>query len=139
MENPVALYLSALVSIALMPAIENLQQLEEYLRKTLPEARSIQKLHRNEEGKYIDFVWHQRHFVVKPELQVFELKDARLFITGASMLIQASLLKKDRSEKVLVAVLETIEKAEEMMRSNREQGLALVESAKGSLRKLIIK
>lgn len=120
-----------------MAAIENLQQLEEYIRRTLPEARSIQKMRRNEQGKYIDFVWHQRHFVVKPELQVFELKDTRLFITGASMLIQASLIKKDRSERVLGAVVETIEKAEDVMRTNRDHGLALVESVKGTLRKMI--
>lgn len=123
-----------------MAQFQNLQELEHYIRVTLPEARAIQKLKRNDGADFVDFHWHRRHFAIRPSLEVFEIKDERgLFITGASRLVQASLLVKDRQKKVLGAVVDTLEKAEETVRSNREQALALVASCKATLGKLIIK
>lgn len=123
-----------------MPEFQNLQELEEYVRKTLPDSKAIQKLKRNDEAKFVDFHWHQRHFAVQQNLAVFEIKDGRnLFITGASRLVQASLLIKDRNSKVLGAVVETLERAEEVARTNREQALALVASCKSTIGRLIVK
>jgi hypothetical protein len=122
-----------------MPEFENLEELEQYIRTTLPEARSIQHLKRNE-GKFIDFFWHQRHFAVRPNLDVFEIKDRKgLFITGASQLIQASLLVKDKNQRVIAAIAETMQRAEDVIRTNREQGLALIASCKNTLSRLIKK
>lgn len=123
-----------------MPEFHNLQDLEEYLRKTLPDAKSIQKLRRNDDAKFVDFHWHQRHFAVQSTLAVFEIKEGRhLFVTGASRLVQASLQIKDRNLKVIGAVVETLEQAEDVVRKNRDQGLALVASCKATLGRLLAK
>jgi hypothetical protein len=117
----------------------SLDELEAHIRTSLPLARDIQKLQKNAAAKYVEFQWHQRHFVVQPSLQVFENKDQKLFITGASMLIQACLLKKDKTQNVLSEVIDTMEKTEELVKSSPEQALALLGSVKATIRKLIQK
>jgi hypothetical protein len=119
-------------------AITSLDELELHLRKALPDAKSIERLRRNDDSKFIEFTWHKRHFIVQLNLQAFELKDKTLFFTGASMLIQASLSTKNRNEKTLGTVVDALEKAEEMMRNRREQALSLVESIKATLQRMIV-
>lgn len=123
-----------------MPDFQSLDELEAYIRKTLPESRKIQKLQQNAESKFIDFHWHQRHFAVRPNLDVLEIKDGkRLMITGASRLIQSCLTIKDRNIGTLKAVIEIMQQAEEMLRTKSDQGLAMVGSVKATLKRMIQK
>lgn len=123
-----------------MPEFQSLAELESYIRQTLPESRQIQKLRRNDDSKFVDFFWHQRHFAVKETLEVFEIKDRkRLLITASSRLVQAALMIKDKNGNILKLVVETMASAEERLRSNPEQGLALIGSVKATLQRMIRK
>ena len=93
-------------------------------------------LRTNAQAGVVEFTWHARHFVVKPTLDVFELKGQTLLITGASMLISAALRTKDKNTKIVEAVIETLHAAEENMRASPDRGLSLLTEVKKILGKL---
>lgn len=116
--------------------MQTLQELTDYIRKTLPQSGAIANMNPNEQAGIVEFAWQSRKFVVKRSLEVMELKDKHLFITGASMLMQAAFMKKNSNEKVLEVVVNTLQQVEEIVRRDREKGLALLQSVKGTLGRL---
>ncbi len=118
---------------------ENLDDLALYVRETLPQPRAIANLRPMPEARAVCFGWKDREFVVKPSFQVFELRRGELLITGASLLMQMAFLRRTRQEKVISAIMENLRQAEELINHplNRERGLALLESTKEVLYKLV--
>lgn len=120
-----------------MPAIQSLDELEQYLRVVMPQSKSIQHLQKNGQYGFIDFRWNGHHFAVKPTLEAFEVKDNRLFITAGSLLLQSALVKRTSNEATVAAIAETLEKAEDLMRARPDEGMALVSSVKRTIEKMI--
>lgn len=114
----------------------NLTELTEYVRKTLPQASSISDLKSNDQANVIEFGWQSRHFVVKPSLEVMEMKGKNLFITGASMLMQTAFMKRTSNEKVIETLVNTLQQIEEVVRRDHERGLKLLQSVKQTLGRL---
>lgn len=121
-----------------MPS-QQLEELAQYIRATLPQPRTILDLQIKDPPGVVNFNWQGRDFMVKPPYEVLEVKGEKLFITGASTLMQLVLMKKNRNEKVVEAVLGTLAQAEDLIGNplNREKGLALLGSVKQTLQKLI--
>lgn len=111
----------------------------QYIYTVMPQAKAIQYLQRNTKAGFVDFKWNGHHFAVRPTLQAFEIKDQRLFITGASMLVQAALSRRTSSDQTIGALVDTLEKAEDMMKSRPQEGLSLVGSIKTTIRRMIVK
>ncbi|MBI2949184.1 MAG: hypothetical protein HYY23_16205 [Verrucomicrobia bacterium] len=120
-----------------MATTQELEDLTRYIRQMLPDLKQLSNLRNNEGAGVVEFDWHARHFVVTPVLKVFELKGQTLTLTCCSILMQAALHTKDRNGKVVRQIVETLRTAEENMRSNPKEGLALLEAVKRSLTKLI--
>jgi hypothetical protein len=119
-----------------MATAQELDQLTLHIRKVLPDQKAMSNLRPNPQGNVVEFTWHARHFVVRPTLDVFELKGQTLLVTGASMLIQAALRTRDKNTKSVEVVIETLRVAEENMRGSRDRGLALLSEIKKTLSKL---
>ena len=77
-----------------------LEELPAYISTTIPKPRSITKMEVKSECSAVTFHWQGRTFLVRTSLQVFELKGKSLFVTGASTLAQAVLMRKTSQEKV---------------------------------------
>lgn len=119
-----------------MAATPTLDDLTIHIRKVLPDSKALAHLQTNAQAGVVEFNWHSRHFVVKPTLEVFELKGRTLLITGISMLIQAALQTKDRHTKIIEAVVESLKAAEENLRANRDRGFSLLTDVKKTLSRL---
>lgn len=118
---------------------DTLEELTQYIRETLPQPKSILHMRPMTEAGAVSFAWNGREFVVKNSLQALEIKNDKLFITGASMLMQLALVKRNKNEKVLGAVVENLRQAEELLNNplRREQGLTLLGTVKSSLKRLV--
>ena len=119
-----------------MQNLQNLTELTDYVRKTLPQSNSISNYKANEQANVIEFAWQSRNFVVKPSLEVMEMKGKSLFITGASMLMQTAFMKRTSNEKVIETLVNTLQQIEEVVRRDREGGLKLLQSVKQTLGRL---
>ena len=122
-----------------MATIQELDDLTKYIRRMLPDLKQLSNMRHNESAGAVEFDWHARHYVVTSALNVFELKGQSLILTSSSILMQAALRTKDRHSKIVGAIVETLRAAEETMRSKPKDGLALLESVKKTLAKLIVK
>ena len=118
--------------------IATLEELTRYVRETVPQAKTISHLRPIEEADAVTFRWRGRDFVVKRSLEVLEMKGKKLYVTGASMLMQLVLTNKSRNEKVLETIVKTLAESEAaiMERHRTEDGLRLLEMAKASLARL---
>ena len=119
-----------------MPTAQELEQLADHIRATIPDRKHMSQLKVRPDAGIAEFMWHARHFVAKTTLEVFEVKGPTVLITGASMLMQAALRTKERNTKVIEAVIESIKTAEEQMRASADKGLALLQQVKGTLKRL---
>lgn len=119
-----------------MQNMQNLTELTEYIRKTLPQSNSISHFKANDQAGVIEFAWQSRNFVVKPSLEVMEMKGKSLFITGASMLMQTAFMKRNSNEKVIDTVVNTLQQIEDLVRRDRERGLQMLQSVKQTLGRL---
>lgn len=117
--------------------MQTLDELVQYVHRVMPQAKAIEHLQRNGQASFIDFKWNGHHFAVRLNLEAFELKDTRLFITGASMLVQAALARRSSNEQTIGALVQTLEQAEDIMKTRPQEGLSMVGSVKGTIRKLI--
>ncbi|TXT22176.1 MAG: hypothetical protein FD138_3664 [Planctomycetota bacterium] len=115
---------------------QNLAELTDYVRKTLPQSNTIANFRSNDKANVIEFAWQSRNFIVKTTLEVMEMKGNNLFITGASMLMQAAFMKRSSNEKVVEAIVNTLQQIEDVVRRDRERGLALLQSVKQTLGRL---
>lgn len=118
--------------------ITNLDELIFYLKKTLPQPKAIQQLKSNEEGSFVTFQWNSRNFLVRQNLQVLEIKSGRVFITGASTLMQSTLMVKNHNQKAIEGIVEDLGQAEEMINGSyrKDQGLRLLDGVKKTLARL---
>jgi len=118
---------------------QTLEELTLYIRQTIPQPKSILHLKPVAEADAVRFVWNGREFLVRTSLQTLEIKNNNLFVTGSSMLMQIALTGKTRIEKVLGAVVENIQRAEEFVGipADRAKGITLLSGVKQTLRKLI--
>lgn len=120
-----------------MPIVETLDELELYLRKVMPQWKSVQGLRKNSQSGFIDFKWNGHHFAVKPSLESFELKDNKLYITAGSLLLQSALLSRTGNEQKIAAACEVLEKAEDLVATRPEDGLTLVGSVKKTIQNML--
>jgi hypothetical protein len=116
-----------------MPALQTLDELEQYLRMVMPQWKAVQQFKKNPQSGFIDFKWNGHHFAVKPTLESFEIKDNRLFLTGGSLLLQSALVSRTGNEAKIVAIVDTLNKAEDVIISRPEEGLSLVAAVKKTL------
>lgn len=112
----------------------SLDELTQYLRQTLPQANAMQNLQLRADVGAVTFRWNSRDFLVRPSLEVLELKGSNVVITGASMLMQAALLTKKRNDKLVGGMVETLRQAEDLIKANQKQnGVSLLDTVKKTL------
>jgi hypothetical protein len=99
----------------------------------MPQWKAVQQFKKNPQSGFIDFKWNGHHFAVKPTLESFEIKDNRLFLTGGSLLLQSALVSRTGNEAKIVAIVDTLNKAEDVIISRPEEGLSLVAAVKKTL------
>jgi hypothetical protein len=118
--------------------ITDLDELIQHLKHTLPQPKAILHIKPSDEGKYITFVWNGRTFLVRQNLQVFEVKGTKVFITGASSLMQSALVVKNYHQKSIEGMMETLGEVEGMVGTvyQRERGLQMLDALKKTLAKL---
>jgi len=116
--------------------MQTLQELAEYIRKTLPQASTIANLTANDQAGVVEFGWQSRHFVVRTNLEVMEKKDKNLYITGASMLMQAAFMTRNANQKVIEGIVNTLQQVEDTVKRDQPRGLSLLQSAKQSVARL---
>lgn len=114
---------------------QTLAELTQYVRETVPHSKNITHLRSIADADLVAFHWQGREFAVKKSLHVMEMKGKRLYITGASMLMQLVLTNKNRNEKIIRNIVSILAECEEAIGHRRQSdtGLKLIEIAKGSL------
>ena len=119
---------------------ETLAELAQYIRETLPQPKCILHLRSMADAGAVTFAWNGREFIVKPTFQALEIKNGKLFVTGASMLLQMVLVKRTQHEKVIGGIIECLRQTEELVAAsdNRDQGLNLLATVKATLKKLVV-
>lgn len=113
-----------------------LEELVQYVRRTIPQSKAIKHLTADDKAQVITFEWQSRRFAVRTSLQTFEMKGQRLFITGASGLLENLFTSKAKNNAVLTEVNETLLQVEGQMRDDEKRGLDLLQSVKTTLAKL---
>lgn len=106
-----------------------------HIRRAIPQPRIIRNLQVHEGSGYISFAWKDKEFGVKLTLDVFEIRNRRIFITGASMLLSAELKKKENNEKRFTEAAESLFQAESAFRNPEyaDSGFELLELVKKTL------
>jgi mevalonate kinase len=118
---------------------EKLEELIQYIRKTIPQPKAILHLTKDPKAGIVTFTWHARKFIVKPTLEVMELRGTKLYVTGSSMLMHAAFTKSDKNEKVLSALDGTLKEVEEFVAHHQvEKAMELLAVAKKTLEKLAV-
>lgn len=113
-----------------------LEELIQFVRRTIPQSKAIKHLAANDQAQILTFEWQSRKFAVRTSLETFEMKGKRLFITGASGLLQNLFLSKAKNATVLAEVSETLQQVEGQMRDNQQNGLVLLQTVKNTLARL---
>lgn len=118
--------------------IKDLEELIQYVKRTIPQSKTIQNLKSSEEGDYVSFLWKSRNFLIRKNLQVFEVKSGRVFITGASTLMQSTLVVQNHNQKTIEGIVENLQEAEHMLKGalRKEQGLRVLDGIKRTLARL---
>ena len=118
--------------------VETLEELILSIRQSIPQPKALVDLKAHDKGKFATYKWNSREFLVKQNFEVMEIKNGKLFITGSSMLMQTALLSRNKNEKALKTVVETLHQSEEMINNSykREQGLQLLGNVKRILKQL---
>lgn len=120
-----------------MIALENLEELEGYLHKVMPQWRSVSRLTRNSNAGFIDFQWHGHHFAVKPSLETFEIKDNKLYVTAGSLLLQAALSNRTSAEFKVSEIVDGLDRAIDAVKAQPDDALSLVGVVKHTLHKMV--
>ena len=115
-----------------------LEELAVFIKKNVPRAREIRNFVIHENTAIITFYWHDRDFAVKPSLEVFEVKEGNILLTGSSMLMQLAFMKQRKNQKVIEAVVDSIRRAEDLFKAdNSEQAFSLLGTVKKTLVRLL--
>ena len=118
------------------PSISDVERLADSVRAALPASKSLTRLEPVPASGYVLVTWSEQNFAVKLSGETFELKGKELHITGASRLISSSIMLKRRTDAVLSAVIDTLEKAQSLVTSDQKDALALLDSVKNPIRRL---
>ena len=108
-------------------------ELVEYLRKNVPQAKAIKQLEPDEKAKIVKFEWQGRHFVVQTTLQTFQLKRTTLFVTGTSMLLQQILTTKTSHQTVIGELVEKFDEVLNLLKGDAQKGMTLLQPIKTTL------
>ena len=117
-----------------------LPELTGYISKTIPSPRELAELKANEAAGVATFSWHRIHFLVKPTLEVYEIKNSQIFITGSSLLMTRILAGSSRREQTIEVVLETMRQASELLTNSNtsRSGFELLGVVKKTLARLML-
>ena len=119
--------------------IESLEELAQYVQQAVPQPRALTELRANEKNSYVSFQWHSTQFVIKKSLEVFELKGQSLFVSGASILMQAAFMKREHNARVITALLDSMRQIQTLVANGEDValGLKLLAGVKQSIQKLV--
>ena len=116
-----------------------LDDLVPYIRKNVPQSKAIKNMVADQKARIVRFDWQGRHFVVRSSLQTFELKQSRLFATGASTLMQLILMTKTSQQTSIGELVEKLDEAinlfggKDSLTSDTQKGLTLLQPIKATL------
>ena len=119
-----------------------LDELVPYIRKNVPQSKAIKHMIADEKARIVRFDWQGRHFVVRTTLQTFELKQTRLFMTGASTLLQLLLLTKTSQQSIVSELVEKLDEATNLLKGggvrpeDQQKGVALLQPIKSTLERM---
>ena len=119
-----------------------LDELVPYIRKNVPQSKTIRNMVADQKARIVKFDWQGRHFVVRTSLQTFELKQSRLFATGASTLLQLLLLTKTSQQSIIFELVEKLDEAMNLLKgkdglsSDIQKGLTLLQPIKATLERM---
>jgi hypothetical protein len=100
--------------------IQNLNQLVDHIRKTMPFPKALMNLQMKEQIGGVVFYWQGVEFLVKISLQAFEVRGNNLYITGLSTLLQLVLVRGGQEEQRIQSMLDALSNAEELVRVNNQ-------------------
>lgn len=121
-----------------MTTSAGLEELAQYVQAVVPSSKSIAKLQIKEDIGAVEFQWQGHEFIVKPTFETLELRNKKLYVTGASLLLQMVLMKRKRNGKLLESVVSAMEQSVDFLKNplNQEKGFTLLRSVKQSLQNL---
>ena len=118
--------------------IANLDELAQYIRENIPQNKSISHLEVQASLDGVTFKWNSMEFLVRKSLDVFQVKEKRIYITAASMLMQVVLTTASKIDRVLAATVESLDQAQDLMkRSDVSKAMQLLDPVKKALAKLV--
>lgn len=123
-----------------MTQVQNdLTTLANHIREALPDSKSIVNLKVQSQLGVVTFYWHGVEFLVKPNLQVLELRGNNVYITGLSTLLQLILARRTQHERIVESVLARINQVEDMIQSKEQAASAVrvLGSVKDTLLKMV--
>lgn len=113
---------------------DELNELIQFIRETVPQPKSILNLQIQNPPGIASFRWHQRDYIVKPSLQVFEIKGKNIFLTASSMLLQTAFMRKRGTSKALEVAVETLQQVESFINGRSiDKGVILLAGVKKTL------
>jgi hypothetical protein len=116
---------------------KTLEELAQYIMRTLPQSKAVSHLNTDAKAGVVSFDWNSHKFMVKPSLEVLEVKGNNLFITAASMLMQAAFTTYDKNSRVLSVMDDTLRQVEEFLTNHQnEKAMSLLEPVKQTLTRL---
>jgi hypothetical protein len=120
-------------------AFSDLNDLSLHIRHSLPDAKAILNLKVLQQLGVVTFYWHGVEFLVRPSLQVLELRGKNVYITGLSTLLQLILARKTQQEKMVDSVIARINQVEDIIQSNKEteSAVRVLGSAKETLNRMV--
>lgn len=121
----------------LRPSSADVERLAESVRAALPKSNSLTRLEPVPASGYVLLTWSELNFAVKLSGEAFELKGKELHITGASRLLTSTVTLRRRTDAVLSAVVDTLERAQSLVSSDTKDALALLDSVKNPIRRLV--
>lgn len=118
--------------------IDTCERLIAHVRENLTPSSAITGLKVHETHGFVSFRWYERDFVVKKSIEVFEVKGQNLFVTGASILLQAVLTKAEFDAKTVETIVSSIRRVEELIGDDdqRDSGFKLLGTVRDTLKKL---
>jgi hypothetical protein len=119
--------------------IQNLPELANYVRKTLPYPKTILNLQLKEQFGGVVFIWQGAEFLVKLTFQVLEVRGNNLYITGLSTLLQAVLVRGGQEEQRFDSYVSTLNDVEDLIRTKSQPNRAAekLRSVRESLFKMV--
>ena len=118
--------------------IANLDELAQYIRENIPQSKAIQHLEVQATLDAVTFKWNSTEFLVRKSLEVFQIKEKKIYITASSMLMQVVLQTASRIDRVLAATVESLDQAQDLMkRSDVSKAMQLLDPVKKALAKLV--